>query len=69
MFKPNLMLTIWNFQFSHNFKSACEHDTSLEIAYIMLQLYKDILHTNNSDEFNIDLSVTFLSPPPLASDW
>ncbi len=38
---------------------ACECDNSLQIACIMLKLYIDVLYIKVSDEFDIDLCVTF----------
>ncbi len=40
---------------------SCECDNSLQIACIMLYLYRDVLYIKILDEFHIDLCVTFLN--------
>ncbi len=68
----SLMLTfLWPFklgqgQYWHLWPFKLGHDHTLRNVWILSKLYRDILHVNISDDFDVDLGVTFQTRPSSA---
>ncbi len=56
-------LTFLNFQTSWRWQAAtpCKYNNSQQIAWILMQIYIDVLHIKISEDFDIEIYVTFLN--------